>query len=414
MRRSIVAGFVFLAMSAAVRADSSCSQERLKQAAEKVKTAQNELLALGVGGGGMDTSVPAGTQNQIRAFKDALAAAADAFMNCERGGTSDAKGIESRLAELLGANRADSVRKPAGDSDAADRDLDQIYGANLKLTARSEDHDPPLISFKIGFGIACGRDEMLLMYQASQNGSENGWRRVIRWQSDPYKEISGAFGDFFEYVLVGPQHGDEWLVAAAHGKPWCTSNYSGFDLDVIKPGGSIAPQHTLFHKESRYRRDAAPTMRGEPDGFLLRLNITSLSPNSNERPGVYHYRLHQGQIHRYQPVADNVRDFLDEWLQADWIEAAEWTARNNLKSLGREHEIMEGLISSSESKAPDISYGPVQACSGKQKLVQVELDGAPAGFKYFQIEQSKDSFTMVSGSNSADAKCTGPDLTGDH
>ena len=321
-------------------------------------------------------------------------------MNCQQGGAIDAKGIEGRLADLLGANLADAVRKAASDSGAADGELDHIYGANLKLAARREEHEPPLISLQIGFGIACGRDEMLLMYQFSGNA----WRRVIRWQSDSYKEISEAFGDFFEYAVLG-QRGNDWLVAVAHGKPWCSSNTSGFDLDVLRPVGAVMQQSTVFHKEAAYRRDVAPTLRGEPDGFVLRLNIESLSADAKERAGIYHYRLHQGQLHRYQPVAENARDFLDEWLAADWTEAAEWSARPNLRSLAREHDIVVDFINQLESKAPEFVYGPVQACSGKQKLVQVDLGGVPSGFKYFQIEQDKDEFTMVSGSDGPDPKC---------
>jgi len=411
MKRIAVLALLGLAMGAGVRVDEGCSQERMKLAAEKVKAGQSELLGVSVGYGGMDTGVPVATQNLIRGFKDGLAGAVDAFMDCERGGVGDAKGIATRLAELLGAGAGDSVRKIVADLVVTDQSRDKIYGANLQIAARAEEHEPPLIGFKIGFDIPCGVDEMLLIYESSGNG----WRRMIRWQSGPYSQISGAFGDFFEYAVFGERRGDDWRVAVAHGKPWCSSSYSGFDLDVLRPAtGAIASQQTVFHKEAAYWRDMDSTLRGEPDGFELRLNVTSLSSNSNRKVAIYHYRLHQGQIHRYQPVAENARDFLDEWIQADWNDAADWTARPNLKSLAREHDILVDFIDKFESKTPEFTYGPVQACSGKQKMVQVEFGGVPSGFKYFQIEQGKDSFTLVSGSNAPEPKCTGPDLTGDH
>ena len=84
----------------------------------------------------------------------------------------------------------------------------------------------------------------------------------------------------------------------------------------------------------------------------------ALDPDSNERPGVYHYRLHQGQIHRYQPVAENARDFLDEWIQADWNEAADWTARPNLKGLAREHDILVDFVDKLESKTAGFRIWP--------------------------------------------------------
>ena len=273
MKRIAVLALLGLAMGAGVRVDEGCSQERMKLAAEKVKAGQSELLGVSVGYGGMDTGVPVTAQNLIRGFKDSLAAAVDAFMNCERGGAGDAKGIATRLAELLGAGAGDSVRKPVGDLVVTDQGRDKIYGANLQIAARAEEHEPALIGFKIGFDLPCGVDEMLLIYQSSGNG----WRRMIRWQSDPYSQISGAFGDFFEYAVFGERRGDDWRVAVAHGKPWCSSSYSGFDLDVLRPAtGAIASQQMVFHKEAAYRRDVKPTMTGEPDGFTLRLNVARL------------------------------------------------------------------------------------------------------------------------------------------
>lgn len=398
--RCVFAGFIFFVMGIVVQADEVCSQERVGLAAGKAKDAQGRLLVVGVDAGGADVRVPVDAQNSVRALKDGVAAVADGLMNCEQGAGADAKGIESRLAELLGTNRADAERKAASDSDSAVGKVDHIYGANLKVAVRREEHDPALISIQIEFGIPCGVDEMLLMYQLDGNS----WRRVIRWQSDAYREISGAFGDFFQYVVVG-QRGNNWLVAVAHGKPWCSGEASGFDLDVLRPVGPVMQQSTVFHKEGAYRRDVAPVLRGEADGFDLRLKIESLSAENKERAGIYHYRLHQGQLHRYQPVAENARDFLDEWLAADWNEAAEWTARQNLRALAREHDIVVDYINQLESKTPEFIYGPGQECSGRQKMVQVKFDGLPSGYNYFQIEQEKDEFTMVSGSEGPDPKC---------
>ena len=403
------AGLFFLAMALPVRAGEVCSQERVKRAAEQVKLVQAQLLAVKVGEDGTDWSVKDETQKRIRALKDALTASMDAFMACERSDTIDARDIESRVAALLGANLPDTEQKPIPDSAAKDLELDHIFGADIKLHVRTEQHKPALVGIVTQFAIACGTDNMLLLYQ----WSENGWRQVLRWQSDVYSNSLKAFGDFFEYAVFGEQRGDDWFVAAAHGKPSCTSSWSAFDLDVIRAQNAKTSQSVIFHKEAGYRRDVQPKMNEEADGFELRLKVSTLDANSNERAGVYHYRLHQGQLHRYQPVAFNARDFLDEWLQADWMEATEWTARADLGSLGKEHDIIAEIIQQHGSS--EFHYGAVRACAGRKKLVQVELDGAPTGwFGYFQIEQDKDVFTLVSGSNSSDPKCAGPDLMARH
>ena len=48
-------------------------------------------------------------------------------MDCERGGVGDAKGIATRLAELLGAGAGDSVRKIVADLVVTDQSRDKIY-----------------------------------------------------------------------------------------------------------------------------------------------------------------------------------------------------------------------------------------------------------------------------------------------
>lgn len=406
---SFVVGLCALAVSAPICAGGTCSQDDVKLAAAKVKAVQAALLAVDVGAGGMETSVPAATRNQIRAFKDALAAAADAFMDCEAGATIDAKAVESRLADLLGANLPKAKTEMPADASGDSQPKAQIYGAELSLAARAEEHDSPLIGLRIGFDVACGEDEMLLMYE----WTGSSWRRVVRWQSGDYREISGAFGNYFQYVVFGHRRGNDWLVAVAHGKPWCTSVWSAYDLDVVRPESANSTQDGVFHREIPYRTDSQPALSTEPEGFLLRLSVADLDSSRAARIGLYHYRMDLGQVRRYQPVAENPRDFLDEWLQSDWNEAAAWSAREHIRALQIDHEKVEELRGAKGASGGNLDYGRVQACSGKGGRFQVEFVGMPGGAHYFLIQQGKNAFTMMSASDKADRTCGGADLMGD-
>jgi hypothetical protein len=53
-----------------------------------------------------------------------------------------------------------------------------------------------LIAVKAGFDIACGSDTMLLVF-APEGDS---WKEVLRWQSQPYKTVAGAF-EAFDYGI---------------------------------------------------------------------------------------------------------------------------------------------------------------------------------------------------------------------
>lgn len=100
---------------------------------------------------------------------------------------------------------------------------------------------PELMTVEWSFGIDCGNDSVLLVYEF-----DHGWKRIVRWQSGDYSEISGAFGDFFQYAVVPLGAAGDWAVAVAHGHPWCTSRWSGFDLDVISPAHNRSQQLAIF------------------------------------------------------------------------------------------------------------------------------------------------------------------------
>ena len=139
-----------------------------------------------------------------------------------------------------------------------------------------------------------------------------GWRQVLKWQSEKYSEVNDAFGDFFEYSIAPLSSSGQWAVAVAHGHPWCTSRWSGFDIDIIAPVHHAAPQRVLFHKNYGYSREADPVMEAKADGFELRLKI-GMMDGITTRLGIYRYRT-IGNVQRIQPVAMNGRDFVDEWL----------------------------------------------------------------------------------------------------
>lgn len=402
MRWFAVSGYLFLAVIAPLRAEGSCWRDKLQQMPARVKMVQEQLLTVKVGG--MDTSVLPATQERIRALKDALAATVDAYMQCERESAVDVKKFESTLAGMLGANKPEPTTQIT--SQSISEVVDQVYGARLQLVVGRPESEPQSIGVEVSFGLNCGVDTMLLVYER-QNEK---WRQVLRWQSGDYNEISGAFGDFFEYVVIPHGALGRWVIAVAHGKPWCTSRWSGFDVDVIRPAHGSVPQHVLFHNHAGYVRDSEPVLKAESDGFELRLEKGSLDIDVMTRTGIYRYRLVGDKVHRVQPVAKNARDFVDEWLQAEWSEATDWTATEIAGSLKEEHTRIAGLRDPKAKNWPSFRYGATRGCLGDPKRFQVELDqdrGAPT---FFEIREGRDSFTMLSASSQPDPQCKGADL----
>jgi hypothetical protein len=385
-------------------AQENCSHEALQDKATRVKSTQEKLLAVKVGDEGMDTDVQPSTQKLIQEFKNVLAATVAEYMNCTPPAVSNVKQFEAGLAGLVGANGPEPPTHSTPRE--ASEFVDQIYGSHLSLSVARPTAQSQLLSVKFTFGINCGDDNMLLIYER-RNGR---WSRVLLWQSGNYSTSAGAFGDFFSFLFVPRGEPVGWVLAVAHGMPWCTSRWSGFDLDVIQPSHGEMPQEVLFHREAGYVRSEEVEMMPRAAGFELRLTTGSIDLDRMTRRAIYSYRLVDGTVRRVQPVALNGGDFVDEWLNTDWDEAEQWSAQQNVQSLREVHANIERLIKPSAQNWPSFTYRAVRACSGDPSRFQIELDQDPGVPTYFQIREGKNFFEMLYASRQPDPKCNGPDL----
>ncbi len=205
----------------------------------------------------------------------------------------------------------------------------------------------------------------------------------MRWQSGDYEAIKEAFGDFFEYFVL-PQPSGKWLVAAAHGTPWCSSRFSAFAVDLIQPVRDKAPQQTLQHLDYGYSRDEGVVPKIRPDGFELRMQVNSLDLDLLTRRGIYRFQLIDNRLERIQPIAINGRDFVDEWLQVPWANAKRWSDPANLDNLAKESDFFNYKKNPSR---PMVSYGLVRGCSDNLKHFQVKLDLDQAQLTIFKFSR---------------------------
>ena len=106
----------------------------------------------------------------------------------------------------------------------------------------------------------------------------------------------------------------------------------------------------------------------------------------------------------------NGRDFVDEWLASNWNDAKRWADSAHLDRLRQIHHEMDEHWKSTTSARPLYTFGPVRACALSANHFQVELDRDPGVPSFFQIEQRRNSFTMLSAADKADPFCKGPDI----
>lgn len=345
----------------------------------------------------VDETLSPQQRTATRDFKDALVSAIDARLAC-----SDAHAEAATLQRALEASLGVVKTRPAPDANAG-------IGQGLDVSVTRNADPKPLVFVRAGYAIPCGDDNLLVAY--AWDGA--AWRRVLRWQSDDYAQISGAFGDTFQYdVLPGGQ------IAVAHGGPWCSSRWRNFGLDVFAPANGAQPQRKLFHLDHGYAADfdAADdglTLKTRPDGVELRTTIAPLDADLMQRKVVYRYRVSGDTVERIQPIALNGRDFVDEWLTANDAHARNWSDPNAADGLLKARHAL--VASVKDENGPSLNYGPVRACSSGKDRYQVEIDlqarkSNHSEARYGVIHQERNGFTMLSLSDKADPTCKGANL----
>lgn len=346
-------------------------------------------------GPGVEISPP--LRDALRTYKQALAGAIDARLACSDEQV-DPAALKRTLAAALGVP-ARPVQPKDGES---------AFGRNPDVDVERGGTSRPLLFVRAGFDIACGDDNLLTAY-AWENG---GWRRVLRWQADDYKDIGGAYGSGFWFsALPGGQ------VAVVHGTPWCASRWSQFAADVVAPANGPTAQRVLFHAENSYVLDENPIrFKVRPDGFEVRATVSSMDSELLTRPGVFRYRVDGGTVQRVQPVALNGRDFVDEWLNVNDAQAREWSEPAAAAAALKGRQAFDKA-----RKAPGtgFEYGPVRSCSDSKDRFQVELDltgntGETVARHYAQIRQERNGFTLLGLSTAAEPACRGANLMPRH
>lgn len=397
-------GCVGLTAQAGLKTGAEPCDQAVRRSAAAVLQAQKDLVGQPVKD--MDTEVPPALRVKIAGFKDTLVAGVDAVMDCEAANATAEK-LQKDLVGQFHANQPVASK------------IDWHYGANLQVKVTAPVAQTSLRIVELSFDIECGGDTILLAYELARrnsqvisvagahvdSGTPDGLGRVLRWQAAPYEEINGAFGDFFEYVVLPAQDGKPWRLAVAHGEPWCTSTMSGLNLDLIEPepGGA----HVVWSTKQIYRRgDSSPRLVLRPNGFELRADVFTIEMEQIVRKGVFRYVVDGDTVRRVGPIAVDGRGFVDEWLQLPWSEAKQWSVAEGSEGFEKAHE---AFARGRKDASVTYSYGPVRACLMKGQY-EVEIDAEPGGKQFYDIREGPNGYTMVNFGTTQDERCSGPDL----
>ncbi len=381
-----------------------------------VAEAQRHLLELTVPGS-METAVPTPIRDAIYDFKRALALQTDAVITQMPAGATAAsarKHLSAAMPASTVGKISDEQWQKIGEA-YSNVPFAGLYGGELTLSVSQP--KPALMLVQESFGIACGDDNVLLAY----SNATGAWKRILLWKSGPYDQISGAFGDTFETVLLKPEHDNHPLLLVLHGMPWCSSTMSDFSMDVLELG-STATAKLLWHGNHDYRRfdlDPPLTARSTPDGFEVRTSVSG-GGDTVSRKGVMRYSVTAAGVHRVEPLAMNGRDSVVEWLDLPRKEAAAFADEPAGSPTWQMYQDFTYEGKSDVLTIPYPSFGAVRACKDSSAHFQVEVtsqifgssasDNRPGPAYFVQLKQVFNGYRIHSVTHSAESSCTGPDL----
>ncbi len=391
-------------------APSSGSPAHTSTDAASAARIQADLL--NVGAPQSDTDVPAGAQELLPSFKDALVQLTDDLLAAQPGSANAAQ-VQQALKAGIPAGKMPPAAASSPNPDDFTTPIKGAYGGELAATASQ-----PLPGYLLvdeAFDVQCGDDHILLVYS---NGGGN-WRRILRWQAAPYKQVSAAFGDGVETRLLQPSRNGHPVLLVTHGTPWCSSTESGFSMDTFELNPTGATDKPFWHGEHQYRRaDEMFTLKPTQDGFEIRTSTDDHIGEAISRTGILRYALVGGNMQRTLPIGMNARESVSEWIGMPRDEAKLFTDAAPGSATWRMWDTLTFRNKSEDEamKVPMLSYGDVRACDdAKRYQVEVKTEvysadnksHAPGGNYYVQVRETGNGYRLLDTSSQPFTACRG-------
>jgi len=151
---------------------------------------------------------------------------------------------------------------------------------------------------------------------------------------------------------------------------------------------------SMFHREQIFRERFAG--RGhqfalDENGFRLEtMSMEHDAARAGYRVYPYRYEIQGDHVIRVAPIGLDAHDFVGEWGNLPWEEAANWSDAAQLHKIQEYYKKIRGADGYFGGM-----FGTTQVCDPQQRIWQVEYTGDdPGGSIYFLVER-KDRWTFI-------------------
>lgn len=281
-------------------AQSSCTPDALASAAKAVMAVRHELHGQAVPES--DPNVPPAIAAQLDQLKDALGRVAEAVFACTNG-ASTPEHLQQALADVLHAN----VASATDTVETRNKKDYGAYGSDLSVQVFQLFGRPKIVEVDFRYGIECGDDHLLMVFQAASDSASSLWQERLRWSAPGYSSVGDAMGDFVMLTpLTGSYKAPSWRFVVAHGHPGCGRGPrpSHFDLDLLRPTADPAKPTVDWHFEHAYTEDhIVPRLATTEDTLEFRI-VHGDKPGKAGSPGSSPeiYRFHLTTDGRLEPA----------------------------------------------------------------------------------------------------------------
>lgn len=233
-------------------------------------------------------------------------------------------------------------------------------------------YEPGILIASTQLWIPCGSsdpDSAIYIFQ----GRARQWELVLAADAD-FDSPGASQESGIQFELSPPDPNGKWFLAIAHAPPSCRFDSANLRYKLMRSGRSPDEPITLLDRRELINRKFDPPfrIRSEEDWFAVtRGKQRKLDGESGV--SIARYEVIGQQVKRIHPLALTPQDFLDEWVQLSWDEAARWTSEPGRPDLQSWHAKLNSLqFDSTEMKV--VQPCPRQEHSDSAWMIELWID----------------------------------------
>jgi hypothetical protein len=282
-----------------------------------------------------------------------------------------------------------------------DEDQDCFENSLGYLDDLEVNREAEFLIVKTAVGIFCAFDYSAYVY-VWKSGS---WQRVWENELNTYTEKDYAPQIIHAVHISPPDKDGNRLLLTIGSRSGCIPAY----IPVYYRAWQVSADYTtakalIDGKETAL--DGYPPIQGRvgTDDVLLEFTVGGIGYGDSHK-AVRHFQVRDQRAQQVDPVATTPRDFVEEWISAEWTQSGLRSASPGLKQRHAKVHRTDGM-----GDFPD----PAMRCKGSPEIWQIGTHWHEGPKTYYLVRwRPPYNFTMIDIKDRPSPDCTVPDPKGD-